>query len=51
VNAVSQNFGGSPNFVNGPWKTGYALGTYGVSGSSAWAVVNFQGTFAIAQAS
>jgi hypothetical protein len=50
VNAVSLNSGGSPNFVNGPWKAAYGLGSYGVSGDSAWAVVNFQGTFAIANA-
>jgi hypothetical protein len=48
-NAVLQNTGGSGNFVNGPWNKSYGLGTYGVNGSSAWAVVNFQGTFAIAQ--
>jgi hypothetical protein len=36
--------------VNGPWKAAYGLGSYGVSGDSAWAVVNFQGTFAIANA-
>ena len=50
VNAVSLNSGGTPNFVNGPWTSAHGLGSYGVSGDSAWAVVNFQGTFAIALA-
>jgi hypothetical protein len=49
VNAASLNFGSSSlKFVNGPWQSGYGLGCYGASGGSAWAVVNFQGSFALA---
>jgi hypothetical protein len=50
VNAVSMNTGGTTTFVKGPWKKGYALGTYGVDASAktAWAVVNFDGCFAVA---
>jgi hypothetical protein len=50
VNAVNLNNGGTPTFVPGPWTASCGLGSYGVSGTSAWAVINFQGTFAIAQA-
>ena len=51
VNAVDLNIGSGnhPNFVNGPCKSGYGLGTFGVDGKKAWAVVNFQGQFAIAR--
>jgi hypothetical protein len=51
VNAVKLNTGvtNNPKFVNGPWQSGYGLGSYGVSGNKAWAVVNFQGQFAIAR--
>jgi hypothetical protein len=51
VNAVDLNIGSGnhPNFVNGPFKSGYGLGTFGVDGKKAWAVVNFQGQFAIAR--
>ena len=38
-----------PMFVDGPWKASYGLGTYGVSGDSTWAVINYQGQFAIAR--
>jgi hypothetical protein len=50
VNAVDMNFGGTTNFVKGPWKPGYDLGTYGVDASTktAWAVMNHNGDFAIA---
>ena len=51
VNAVDLNIGpgNHPNFVNGPFKSGYGLGTFGVNGDKAWAVVDFQGQFAIAR--
>ena len=49
VNAVELNFGGKAKFVNGGWNSSYPLGYYGVSGDKAWAVVNFQGKFAIAK--
>jgi hypothetical protein len=50
VNAVNVNFGGTKNFVLGPWKPNYGLGSYGVdlSTHTAWAVVNFNGDFAVA---
>jgi hypothetical protein len=49
VNAVEKNFGGAERFINGPWNTGYELGTYGVDPSTktAWAVVNHEGDFAV----
>ena len=48
---ASRNFGGSAKFVVGPWKVGYALGTYGVDPATqtAWAVVNRGGEFVVAQ--
>lgn len=51
VNAVSRNSSGTPKFVKGPWKPGYELGTYGVdtSTNTAWAVIDYQGDFAIAK--
>ena len=51
VNAVDLNIGSAnhPKFVHGSWKSGYGLGTYGVNGNKAWAVINFQGQFAIAR--
>ncbi len=51
VNAVDLNIGpgNHPNFVNGPCKSSYGLGTFGVDGKQAWAVINFQGQFAIAR--
>ncbi|HVP91406.1 MAG TPA: metallophosphoesterase [Terriglobales bacterium] len=50
VKAVSMNTGGTVGFVNGPWNSGYGLGTYGVDPSTktAWAVINFNGDFAVA---
>jgi hypothetical protein len=52
-NAVNQNSGGSKNYVYGPWKTSYGLGTYGVdpTTNTAWAVLNYDGMFAIAPGS
>jgi hypothetical protein len=51
VNAVDANVGGATNFVNGPWAPAYGLGTYGVdkATSTAWAVVNHAGQFAVIQ--
>lgn len=50
INAVDKNDGGSKKFVNGPWKAGYPLGTYGFDQrtKSVWAVVNYTGDFAAA---
>ena len=52
VRAVDLNTGEAnrPKFVDGPWKPSYGLGTYGVSGNTVWAVINYQGQFAIARA-
>lgn len=49
--AASRNIGGGKQFVVGPWKAGYALGTYGVDPATrtAWAVLNRGGEFAVAQ--
>jgi hypothetical protein len=52
VNAVDLNAGTSTKkFVLGPYKAGYGLGTYGFdpSARSVWAVVNHDGSFAIAR--
>ncbi len=48
VNAVEKNSGGAKTFVAGPWKKGYALGTYGIDQrtKTVWAVINHNGTFA-----
>jgi len=48
---AGRNIGGTRQFVVGPWKAGYALGTYGVDPATqtAWAVVNRGGEFAVAQ--
>lgn len=49
VNAVDMNFGGTEKFVQGRWKPGYELGTYGIDPKSktAWAVLNYNGDFAV----
>jgi len=49
VNAVDLNAGGSPSFVLDAWNQKYALGTCGVdtNTSTAWAVVNHAGDFAV----
>ncbi len=49
VSAVDLDIGGRKQFVLGPWKPGYALGTYGLDPRTrtAWAVVNFEGTFRV----
>ncbi len=50
VNAVDRNFGGTKKFVLGPYKSGYELGTYGIdlNTRTVWAVINYDGDFAIA---
>jgi hypothetical protein len=50
INAVDMNQGGAKKYVAGPWKSGYALGTYGIDPktNSAWAVINYTGDFAVA---
>jgi hypothetical protein len=52
-NAVNQNSGGTKNFVYGPWTANYGLGTYGIdpTTNTAWAVLNYDGVFAIAAGS
>jgi hypothetical protein len=49
INAVDLNEGGIKRFVNGPWDAFYGLGTYGIdkATNTVWAVVNFNGTFAV----
>jgi hypothetical protein len=50
INAVGANYGGEGSFVQGPYVHGDTLGTYGIdtSTNTAWAVVNHQGDFAVA---
>jgi hypothetical protein len=50
VNAVEKNFGSTKRFILGPWRPGYGLGTYGVDPHThiAWAVLNYDGNFAVA---
>jgi hypothetical protein len=50
VNAVDLNVGGTKNFVFGPYKSGYELGTYGIDlkAGTVWAVMNYAGDFAAA---
>jgi len=47
VNAVDLNEGGTKKLVIGRWKSGYALGTYGVDPSThtVWAVLNRDGEY------
>jgi hypothetical protein len=49
VKAVDKNVGGGKKFVFGPWNKVYPLGTYGVDPNThtAWAVVNYNGNFAV----
>jgi len=49
VKAVDKNFGGAKKFVKGAWRPGYELGTYGVDPftKTAWAVINYDGDFAV----
>jgi hypothetical protein len=48
IRAVDQNLGGAAKLVTGPWKSGYALGTYGIdtTAGTVWAVLNYNGSFA-----
>jgi hypothetical protein len=51
VNAVDQNFGGTRNFIPGPYVPGqHPLGSYGVDPETmtAWAVLNYNADFAVA---
>jgi len=50
INAVAANDGGDGSFVQGPYVHGDTLGTYGIDTATqtAWAVVNHQGDFAVA---
>ena len=50
VNAVSENVGGTSQFVVGPWRPGYGLGTYGIDPATktVWAVLDYCGDFAAA---
>ena len=50
VNAVDLNFGGKKNFVIGPYKKNYKLGTFGFDPckKTAWAVLNYNADFAVA---
>jgi hypothetical protein len=52
-NAVNQNSGGTKNFMYGPWTANYGLGTYGIdpTTNTAWAILNYDGVFAIASGS
>ena len=50
VNAVNGNIGGTAKFVLGAYNSSYGLGTYGIDTAThtCWAVVNFNGDFAVA---
>jgi hypothetical protein len=50
VNTIDMNTGGAKTFVLGPWKPSYGLATYGVDPrtKTAWAVINHNGEFAVA---
>ena len=49
VNAADMNYGGAKKFVPGPWTPTCKLGSYGVDTESgtAWAVINYNGDFAV----
>jgi len=51
VNAVDKNRGGPKQFIPGPWKAEYGLGTYGVDPDTqtAWAVIDHGGDFAVVE--
>jgi hypothetical protein len=51
INAVDKNGGGTRHFVDGPWKAGYPLGTYGFDKKtkSVWAVIDYTGQFTAAK--
>jgi hypothetical protein len=48
-NAVDRNTGGTKQFIRGPWTPAYELGTYGFdpNTSTAWAVINYNASFAV----
>lgn len=48
INAVRMNSGGQPKYIDGPWKKGYGLGSYGVDrkNRTAWAVLDYNASFA-----
>jgi hypothetical protein len=50
VNAVDKNTGGTKKYVAGPFRRGYELGSYGYDAktNTAWAVINYNGQFALA---
>ncbi len=51
VNAVAKNVGGSKNFILGPWRQSYSLGSFGIDKTThtAWAIINYSNTlFAVA---
>lgn len=49
INAVEANTGGTATFIEGPWKSGYALGSHGIDRQRhrVWAVLNRDGAFAV----
>lgn len=51
VNAITQNLGITEKFGLGPWTSSYKLDTYGVdpATNTAWAVLNYNGDFAVGQ--
>jgi hypothetical protein len=51
INAVDMNYGGSAQFIYGPWDASYKLGTYGIDPDThtAWAVINYNGDFAVSE--
>ncbi len=50
INAVDENFGGTSKFVEGKYRPGYGIGTYGydLPSKTAWAVLNYDADFAVA---
>jgi hypothetical protein len=50
VGTTTQNVGGTPAFVLGPWNSSYPLGTHGIDlvTNTAWAVINHAGRMAVA---
>ncbi len=51
VNAADLNVGGTKQFIHGPWRPEYALGSYGIDtkNKTVWAVINYDdGEFAAA---
>jgi hypothetical protein len=51
INAVDKNIGGAKKFVMGAWDPSYELGAYGIDPGThtAWAVINYNSTFAVAR--